>query len=125
MHWSGWVVVFLVVFTGGFMTYDGARAFILGDYTTPSTGEYAGQLGPWTKIVELAGIEPRSTLMKSIFVIYGLAAISFTIAFILKVSWAWWGLLAVTILGLWFLPFGTIANLIALILLLMPSLRTS
>lgn len=118
MDWKNWIVLLLVFITASWMLYDGARAFILGDYTTPKTGEYAGQLGPWTSVVKAVGIEPRSTLMKSIFVIYGLAALGIVICFALGLPWARIALIVACILGLWFLPIGTVTNIIALILLL-------
>jgi hypothetical protein len=105
MNWKTWLAVVLVIFTAGWMLFDGARALIAGDYVTPTTGQYVGQLGPWSNLVEAIGIEPRSTLMKSIFVVYGLA-------------WARGAMIIVCILGLWFLPIGTVTNLISLILLL-------
>lgn len=118
MDWKNWIVVLLVFITAGWMLFDGARALIVGDYTTPETGEYAGQLGPWTNVVKAIGIEPRSTLMKSIFVIYGLTALGIVICFALGLPWARAALVIVCILGLWFLPFGTLTNIVALILLL-------
>lgn len=117
MDWKNWAAILLVLFTAGWMLFDGTRALIVGDYVTPKTGEYAGQLGPWTSLVRAVGIEPRSTLMKSIFVVYGvitLAALSF---FALGFPRARTALMIACVLGLWFLPIGTIANLIALILL--------
>jgi hypothetical protein len=51
MHWTGWIVAALAALNGGWMTFDGARAFFVGDYVTPSSGEYAGQLGPWADVV--------------------------------------------------------------------------
>jgi hypothetical protein len=117
VNWKDWVTVILVAFTAGWILFDGSRALITGDYTTPSSGEYAGQLGPWSNLVKAVGIEPRSTLMKSIFIIYGLSALIITACFMLGVSWARMVLIIVCILGLWFLPIGTITNLVALILL--------
>jgi len=46
------------------MAFDGTRALIVGDYIRPQTGEYAGQLGPWAKLVRKIGIAPESTFMK-------------------------------------------------------------
>ena len=100
------------------MFFDGARALIVGDYVTPTTGQYAGQLGPWSILVKAIGIEPRSTLMKSIFVVYGLVALTVALCFILGLAWARIAMIIICILGLWFLPIGTVTNLIALILLL-------
>jgi hypothetical protein len=124
MHWSAWIVAALVVLNGGWMAFDGTRAPIAGDYLTPKTGQYAGQLGPWSKVVQAAGIAPRSTLMKSIFVVYGFVYLIVMAAFLLKASWAWPAMLIVAALGLWHLPFGTLINLIVIVLLLLPPLRT-
>jgi hypothetical protein len=118
-----WVVVALGLTQGAWLTFDGSRALIVGDYVTPSSGEYAGQLGPWSKIVAAIGIPPRSALMKSIHVGLGLAWIATALAFILGASWAWAGLVACSVLSLWYLPFGTLFGLIEIVLLLMPSVR--
>src|SRR5687767_15541284 len=108
MDWKNWIVVVLVAFTAGWMLFDGTRALITGDYVTPTSGEYAGQLGPWSNLVEAVGIEPRSTLMKLIFVGYGLSVLIVVVCFALGVTWARLALIVVCILGLWFLPIGTI-----------------
>jgi hypothetical protein len=117
MDWKNWFIVILVVFTGGWMLFDGARALILGDYVTPKSGQYSGQLGPWSNLVEAIGIEPGSTFMKSIFVAYGLIALASVVCFVAKTSWSNTFLVIVCILGLWYLPIGTVANLVTLILL--------
>ena len=62
-----WVIVVFALINAGYMTFDGARALIVGDYLRPASGEYAGQLGPWSKLVSMIGIDPESTLMKSVF----------------------------------------------------------
>jgi hypothetical protein len=118
MNWKTLLAVVLVMFTAGWMLFDGTRALIAGDYVTPTTGQYAVQLGPWSNLVKAIGIEPRSTLMKSIFVVYGLAALTVVVFFILGLAWARGAMIIVCILGLWFLPIGTVTNLISLILLL-------
>src|SRR5687768_10361377 len=115
--WTKWAIIILVGLTAGWMLFDGTRALITGDYVTPSSGEYAGQLGPWSNLVQAIGIDPRSTLMKSLFVIHALAASVIVICFIKDLPWARPALMAVCILGLWFLPIGTVLNLAALILL--------
>ena len=117
MNWKNWTIIILVAFTAGWMLFDGSRALITGDYTTPKTGEYAGQLGPWSNLVKAVGIEPRSTLMKLIFVGYGLTALVVLACFVFGLLWARTALMIVCILGLWFLPIGTVTNLISLILL--------
>jgi hypothetical protein len=123
MHWSGWIVTVLVVVNAGFMTFDGMRALTVGDYITPTSGEHAGQLGPWSKVVRAIGIEPRSSAMKFAFVVYGMAFLIVLIAFLLKAGWAWTAMLVVAALGLWYIPFGLVINLIVIVLLLVTPLR--
>ena len=117
MNWKNSVIVILVGFTAGWMLFDGTRALIVGNYITPTSGEYAGQLGPWSSLVTAAGIEPRSTLMKLIFVGYGLTELAIAACFVFGLAWARTAMIVVCILGLWFLPIGTAVNVIALILL--------
>ena len=124
-HWTAWVVVGLVLLNGGWMAFDGGTALIVGDYVTPKTGLLAGTLGPWSEIVEAAGIDPRSGLMKSAFLVYGLAYLVATAALVVGASAAWWSVLVLAVLGLWYIPFGTLINIIVIILLLLPPLRPS
>jgi len=100
------------------MTFDGARALIVGDYVTPTSGEYAGQLGPWAKVLQAAGIEPRSPLMKGIFVSYGVTWLIITSFFAQKLRWTWWAMLGAAIGTLWYLPVGTVSSLIQIALLI-------
>ena len=116
-----WVIAILVFLNAGWMLFDGSRALIIGDYVTPKSGKHAGQLGPWSKVVQAVGIQPRSTIMKFIFVLYGIVCTIVTIAFLLKASWAWWGMLIMAVLGLWYLLFGTFINLLIIVLLLVSS----
>ena len=123
MHWTRWIILTLVLLNAGWMVFDGSRALTVGDYVTPKSGRHAGQLGPWSKVVETVGIPPRSTAMKSIFVIYGLLFIAMSVAFVLDLPWARTGLIVVAVLGLWHLPFGTVINLIVLGLVLVGGVR--
>jgi hypothetical protein len=95
-----WLTVILVAFTAGWMVFDGTRALIVGDYVTPESGEYAGQLGTWSNVVKAIGIEPRSTLMKSIFVAYGLITLAIAVCFARGLPWAHTAFVIVCILGL-------------------------
>lgn len=119
MTWKNWLIALLVLFTAGWMLFDGTRAMIVGEYVTPTNGEYAGQLGPWANLVEAVGMEPRSTLMKSIFVVYGLLSLAILACYLLDYTWGGGALIVVCFLGLWYLPFGTISNLVVLFLLMM------
>ena len=104
------------------MVFDGSRALVVGEYVTPTTGPHAGQLGPWSEVVQAVGIPPRSTGMKIIFVSYGLIYLGMTVAFLLRAPGARRGMVIVALLGLWYLPFGTLINLVVLALLQLSSL---
>lgn len=123
MDWKNWVITILLLLNAGWMLFDGSRALLIGDYVTPSEGEYAGQLGPWSNLVQRVGMEPRSTLMKSVFVLYGVLALTMLVCYLLGYPWAPSALMAVCFLGLWYLPFGTISNLVVLLLFMMKRRR--
>jgi len=118
-----WVVLFLALFEGGWLAFDGAHALLAGDYVTPSSGEYAGQLGPWSKLVRAVGLEPRSTLVMSIHLVLGGSWLLVAAAFAAGARRAWRGMVACAIAGLWYLPFGTLLGVLQLALLFRPSLR--
>jgi len=113
-----WVIVLLAVLNFGYMTFDGSRALIKGDYVRPQSGEYTGQLGPWSKLVAKIGINPESTAMKVIFLAWGLIGLSVTLCYVLKMNWAPNGLLVINILSLWYLVPGTISSGLQIALLL-------
>lgn len=119
MNWKTWISLLLIASSASWMVFDGTRALILGDYITPQTGEFAGQLGPWSNLVQTIGIEPRSIFMKLIFVIQGIATMIIVVCYLLNKSWARTALLVAILLGLWYLPIGTLINLIAFIFLLL------
>ncbi len=113
------VLIVCVVVEAGWMAFDGGRALVVGDYVTPKSGEYAGQLGPWSKVVRAVGIQPRSTLMKSIFFVYGVLWLVMAAAYVIGVSWSWWGMLLLAAGALWYLPFGTLLSVVQLVLLVL------
>ncbi|HLP12091.1 MAG TPA: hypothetical protein VK177_09190 [Flavobacteriales bacterium] len=113
-----YIIIFLSFLNAGYMTFDGSKALVTGDYIRPKTGEYAGQLGPWTKIVSRLGINPMSTFMKCIFVIFGLTGLFLTTCFLLNYDWSWKAMLVFNICCTWNLMFGTASSILQLILLL-------
>lgn len=123
MHWSGWIVLAIAFILGGWLAFDGGHALVRGDYVTPSSGEYAGRLGPWASVVSVVGIEPRSTLMKSIHVVLGAAWLMAMVGLAMGASWARVGLLVCAVSSLWYIPFGTLLSLIEIGLLHVPALR--
>ena len=116
-----WLVVALALVLGAWLAFDGARALIVGDYVTPTTGEHAGQLGLWAQVVASVGIESRSTLMKSIHVGLGITFLVAAIGFLLHRPWARTAMLACAVFGLWYLPFGGLIGLVLILLLTRPT----
>ncbi len=114
-----WLIIILAFTEAGWMAFDGMRALILGDYVTPQSGPHAGQLGPWQNVVSAIGIAPRSTLMKTLFVIYGVAWLAIIVAFACNASWARIAMLLAALGSLWYLPVGTMMSVIIIVLLLL------
>jgi hypothetical protein len=92
-------LILCVLLEGGWMAFDGGRALVVGDHVTPKAGQYAGQLGPWAKVVRALEIRPRGALMKGIFLVYGVLWLLVAAAFLFGVSWSWWGMLCSTDTG--------------------------
>jgi len=111
-------LIFLALLEGCWMGFDGVRALMIGDYVTPG-GPRAGELGPWHYVVESVGIAPRSTLMKIIFVAFGIGWLLVATGLIRRASWAVTALLWAAVLTLWYLPVGTAFGLIQIALWLL------
>lgn len=107
----------MVVTNSGYMIFDGIHAITTGNYVTPGSGAYAGQLGPWSKVVQAVGLDPQSFLVKNIFVFEGAAALAALVAYLRRLKGAKIALAITTALQLWYLPFGTISCLVVLVLL--------
>jgi len=112
-----WVIVLLAVLNFGYMAFDGGRALIKGSYITPSSGKHAGQLGPWSKLANSIGIDPEGTLMKIIFVVWGIAGLIITWCFLKDPAQYWKWMLIVNIFSLWYAMAGTASSIIQIILL--------
>lgn len=113
-----WIVIVLAVLNFSYMTIDGSRALIVGDYFRPETGEHAGQLGPWSDVVAVIGIDPESTLMKSIFIAWGGLGLIFAVSFAMRVPQAGKALIFFNVASFWYLVVGTLSSVVQVILLL-------
>lgn len=113
-----WIIIILSIINFGYMCFDGSRGLIVGDYVRPKTGEYAGQLGPWSKLVEKVGINPESNLMKSIFLIWGALGLILAVSFAMNINGAEKSLLVLSICSLWYLVPGTALSILQIVLLL-------
>ena len=116
-----WVTVVLCVVQGGYMVVDGARALLVGSYLTPRSGEHAGELGPWARIVAAVGIRPESTGMKIAFVDLGGLWLVVAAGLALGEGWARIAGIAVAVGTLWYLVPGTVISVVVLVLLLTTS----
>lgn len=108
------ILTILAILPGAWMTFDGTRALTKGDYVTPSEGPYAGKLGPWSRLVAAVGIPPRSTFMKSAFVLFGLAWFASAFLFGTRRPNGERSLAVVAAATLWYLPVGTAVSVVEL-----------
>jgi hypothetical protein len=113
MGFLRWIIVSLALIEAGWMAFDGTRALVVGNYVTPKDG----RLGPWSKVVSSIGIEPRSTLMKTVFSVFGTIWLIVTIAFAANLGWANTAMFVCAVASLWYLPLGTILGLLQILLL--------
>jgi len=115
-----WARILILVFTlveGGWLAFDGTRALVIGEFMTPKSGPYAGQVGPWRHLVQRVGLNPRGTPMKVIFAVYGWAWLLVGVAFAVGARWSWVAMLVAAVGALWFLPIGTFCSLAQIVLL--------
>jgi hypothetical protein len=112
------IILFFAVTEAGWMAFDGARALNVGSLITPRSGPYAGQVGPWRLLVAPLGIAPNGKAMHWLFAVYGCAWLAVAFAFALREPWAWHAMIAAAVCSLWFLPFGTAASLVQVVLLI-------
>ena len=113
-----WVVLILALFQGGWLAFDGTHALVTGDYITPASGPHAGQLGLWSHAVSAVGLEPRSTLVKCIQLFLGIAWLVALVVFIIRPMPGRRFILGCAAGSLWYLPVGTVVNLIIIVLIL-------
>lgn len=110
-------VAVLAAVQAGWMAFDGVRALVTGDYTTPSSGAYAGRLGPWADLLEAARLDPRSTPVKAAFVAYGLTWLGVVAGYVRGRSWGPTAMAAAAAGSLWYLVVGTVSSAVQLVLL--------
>jgi hypothetical protein len=119
-----WAVLAVALIQGGWLSFDGTRALIVGDYVTPTSGPRAGQLGPWSRVVLALGFEPRGKFIKCLHVVLGIAWLAALVVFVTRPATGWWILLCCSVASLWYLPMGTILSAAVIVLLLTPQIRS-
>lgn len=118
-----WSTVVLCLLQGGYMVLDGVRALVVGSYITPSSGQYAGQLGPWARLVAMVGIPPESTGMKLGFAVLGVLWLLLGLGVAMNAGWAWHAGVLLAVGTLWYAVPGTVVSVVVLVLLLTPPVR--
>ena len=113
-----WAILAIGLFVGGWLVFDGARALVVGQYVTPKSGPHAGQLGPWSGILQRVGIDPRGAGARWLHVVCGALLTVTSIAYWIGAGWAWWGVILGAVLALWYFPFGTLLNVVLILLVL-------
>lgn len=108
----------LCLLQGGYLVLDGSRALVVGRYITPSSGEHAGQLGPWASVVATVGVDPHATGMKVTFVVLGLCWLAVAAGVVAGARWARAAGLTAAVASLWYLVTGTVVAVAVLALLL-------
>jgi len=100
---------------GGYMIFDGMHRLLAGSY-------FGGRLGPWAALVSAVGISPGS--MAPVFVVLGALWLVAGVAFFCRARWSTGLLIAVSVVSLAYLVFGTVLSLLALAIVLMHRKRT-
>lgn len=124
MHKLQWIVLTLSLIQGGWLTFDGGRALIVGDYLTPSSGPGAGELGPWSRIISALGLDPRSPLVKGLHLVLGIAWIIALVLFAVRPAIGWYAVFICSVATLWYLPIGTVLSIVISALLWTPAIRS-
>ncbi len=119
MHWAKLVILFCCLVEAGWMSFDGSRALLVGDYITPKAGPHAGQIGPWRHVVQRLGVNPRGTPMKAFFAAYGIVWLGLAVGFLRSATWGWAAMATAAAGAIWYLPFGTAFSVVQLVLLLL------
>src|SRR5690606_4795961 len=108
------VIIALVLANAGYMAYDGYQAVTTGDYIRPSQGEYAGQLGPWTMFASMAGIDPMSTLVKNLFLGFGIFGLLSLVIYIVRPRLGSTLLMFFCFFTLWNIMFGAVSSFVTI-----------
>lgn len=90
--------LFLAGITGIYMLLDGSYARATQTYI-------AGVTGPWAGIMHLVGLNAHSTVMYTIFIVYGIAWLGAIALYVMRQP-QW--LFVMAVLTLWYVPFGAI-----------------
>lgn len=101
-----YLISVLALVNGAWMLIDGIFVIVNGKFVGPE------KPGPWASLVGLTGVDVFK--LGPVFVLFGLAWLAFVGAFITEQAWARNFGIALSVLTLWYLPFGTLISLAVL-----------
>ena len=102
-----YVVVVLSFINGLWMLIDGIYVLKNGKYIGPE------KPGPWASVVSLTGIDVFK--LGPVFVLFGAAWLLFGGAILAGAGWARTMGIVLSVLTLWYLPFGTLISIVVLV----------
>ncbi|MEV6846404.1 hypothetical protein [Actinoplanes sp. NPDC051411] len=105
------ILTVLALITGGYQVMDGIHVLATGVYMGSATP------GPWRHVIHATGIDPMD--FGPGFVVLGVCWLV-AIAMLLSTSSrrAWWALLVIAVLTVWYLPVGTLTAVATIVVLL-------
>lgn len=105
-----YVVVALSLINGAWMAIDGIYVIANGKYIGPE------KPGPWASLIGLTGVDVFR--LGPMFIVFGVAWLAFGVGFLSEAAWARTFGIALSVLSLWYLPFGTLISLVVLAILI-------
>ncbi len=109
----------LLGLVGAFLFVDGTNALVTGSYF-----EADGEVDRWLEIFAQMPLAPDGITLKILHVVAGTMAM--LAAFTIAAGWgavAWWLGVTASLLVLWFLPWGTLAGAVSILVLSLPGPR--
>jgi hypothetical protein len=104
------ILLLLAFVNGAFMLTDGIFVIVNRKYIGPE------KPGPWAAIFSAFGVDVFK--LGPMFVVFGVAWLVFVLALFMDQRWAHPFGVGLSIATLWYLPFGTLISVVALVLLL-------
>ncbi len=99
-----YLVIGLSFVNGLWMLIDGIYVIANGKYIGPE------KPGPWASLLSLTGVDVFK--LGPLFVLFGVAWLIFVGTYFVDASWARGLGLGLSILTLWYLPFGTVISIV-------------
>lgn len=100
------MLIALSLINGVWMLVDGIYVILNGKYIGPE------KPGPWASLASLTGVDVFK--LGPVFVLYGIAWLVFVAVFWFDKPWARTFGIVLSLLTLWYLPFGTLISIIVL-----------